>query len=141
MDDALLMPTSLIRREDEEDGTLVKLLPPRSRVSRGDVTEMLLRTDAIDASPRPCDVQLTVMVVVLPAVRSQLQVAMEAGSGHQQMAVVRAENSVESSQMPSLTKGKYLGLNTSHASSLQPTLTPQAKGSAKNQTKNQLKMT
>ena len=95
----------LIRRE-EEDGTLTNLLPSRSRVSRGVVTEMLRRTDAIATSPRPCDVQLTLTVVVLPAVRSQLHVAMETEGGHQQMVVVRAENSVESWQMPPLTNGK-----------------------------------
>ena len=99
------MPAPLIRR-DEEDGTFVKLLPPRSRVSRGDVTDMLRRTEAIVVSPRPCDVQLTVTVVVLPAVRSQLHVAMETEGGHQQMVVVRAENSVESWQVPPMTNGK-----------------------------------
>ena len=85
----------LIRR-DEEDGTLVKLLPSRSRVSRGDVTEMLRRTDSIPASPRPCDVQLTVMAVVLPAVRSQLHVAVEAEGGHQQMATAISFKTVPS---------------------------------------------
>ena len=94
MDDALL-PT----RRDEDDGILVKLLPPRSKVSSGVVMEMLMRTDAIVASPRPCEVQLTVTVLLLSPpgdVKSQLQVATETEGGHKQMVVVRSEKAVES---------------------------------------------
>jgi hypothetical protein len=91
---------------DDEDGTLVKLLPPRSRVSSGVVTEMLRRTDAITALPRPCEVQLTATVVLLSAVRSQLQVAMEMEGGHKQMVVVRSVKAVESWHVPPLTNDK-----------------------------------
>ena len=100
-----MMPMRLTRWEDE-DGTLVKLLSSRSRVSMGDVEEMLRRTDDIAASPRPCDAQFTVTVLLPPAVRSQLQVAMETEGGHQQLVVVRAEKAVESWQVPPLINGK-----------------------------------